>query len=153
MCSSVRDNSLGTRCFAADSRIGDEHAGFYDKGVFDTVKSHCEGNFNDFAKLIRSDFNEAVAGFEDESIDLLHIDGFHTYETVKNDFETWFPKLTTDAIVMFHDAHEKSADFGVYKFGEELMNRFPNNLDFSHTHGLGVISIGDIDLAYLLIES
>ncbi len=34
-------------------------------------------------------FNEALELFSDESIGLLNIDGFHTYEAVRNDFESW----------------------------------------------------------------
>ena len=36
-------------------------------------------------------------------IDLLFIDGDHSYETVRADVEAWFPKLEDGAIVIFHD--------------------------------------------------
>ncbi|WP_324285444.1 class I SAM-dependent methyltransferase (plasmid) [Enterobacter ludwigii] len=45
-----------------------------------------------FSKLIDLDFDSAVHGFSDSSIDLLHIDGSHTYHDVRNDFINWLPQ-------------------------------------------------------------
>ena len=38
-----------------------------------------------------------------KEIDLLFIDGDHSYKGVKEDVEAWFPKLNEKAIVIFHD--------------------------------------------------
>lgn len=38
-----------------------------------------------------------------KNINLLFIDGDHSYEAVKSDEEAWFPKLKDGAIVIFHD--------------------------------------------------
>ena len=143
MCSSVRDNQTETKCYAVDTWQGDKHAGFYGDAVFETVSQHNDANFKDFSTLVRADFTEAAADFADGSLDLIHIDGLHTYEAVKHDVETWLPKLAPDGVMMLHDTHEKRTDFGVYRLWEELMAKYPNHLDFSHSHGLGVFSIGE----------
>lgn len=84
-------------------------------------------------------FDEAVRAFEDSSIDLLHIDGLHTYEAVKHDYETWLPKVNKEnGIILFHDVSEKSKDFGVYELWGELQEKY-EALTFEHYHGLGVI--------------
>lgn len=44
-----------------------------------------------------------VAKRFNKTIDLLFIDGDHSYEGVKADIIAWFPKLEKEAIVIFHD--------------------------------------------------
>ena len=92
-CQAVDELQLSTKCFSIDLWLGDEHSGAYSEEVFQGVNDWNRENYQSFSKLCRKDFNEAVNDFEDSSIDLLHIDGLHTYEAVKNDFETWLPKL------------------------------------------------------------
>lgn len=142
-CGSVKENKTGSKCFAVDSWRGDKHSGFYGRDVFDAVNEINEKYYKDFSTLIKSDFNEAANQFEDGSIDLLHIDGLHTYEAVRQDVETWIPKLSRDGVLLLHDTHEKREDFGVHRLWDELMDVYPNHLDFTHSHGLGVLSRSD----------
>ncbi len=37
-------------------------------------------------------------------VELIFIDGDHDYESVKRDFELWYPKLVTGGVIAFHDS-------------------------------------------------
>ena len=141
-CQAVLEGKLATRCHAVDTWQGDEHAGSYTNDIFEYVSSHNEQHYAEFSKLLRMTFNQAVDFFDDNSIDLLHIDGLHTYEAVRHDYETWLPKLAPGAVVLFHDTHEHERDFGVWKFWKELCATHPYHLEFIHSHGLGVLQHG-----------
>ncbi len=134
---------LGIECTveAVDSWQGDDHAGFYDEEVYASVVSIVEADYPGFARLHRAYFNEAVSEFADRSIDLLHIDGRHGYDDVKEDFETYMPKLSDRAVVIFHDTYEFQEGFGVHRFWEELAATKPS-FNFQHGHGLGVLAFG-----------
>ena len=141
MCQAVDSLGLATRCFAVDTWKGDEHAGFYPEHVYEEFNDFHAARYGSFSSLIRATFDEAVRHFDDRSIGLLHIDGFHTYEAVRHDFETWFPKLTDDAVVLFHDVNVHERGFGVFRFWEEI-SRGRMHFTFLHGHGLGILGLG-----------
>jgi len=140
-CHSVLDEKLHTKCYAVDTWKGDEHAGNYGDEVFEDVKKYNDENYSEYSTLIRSTFDQALANFPAGSIDLLHIDGLHTYEAVKHDFESWYNKVSADGFVLFHDICVKENNFGVWILWEELKKQYPNNFEFHHSYGLGVLSI------------
>ena len=140
-CQAVMRAELPTRCHAVDTWQGDAHAGAYDDAVFVELSRYNQEHFNEFSTLIRSTFDEALGCIEDGSVDLLHIDGLHTYEAVRHDFDSWQVKLSARAVVMFHDINERSGDFGVWRLWQELSRQFPS-FSFLHGHGLGVLAVG-----------
>lgn len=118
-------------------------AGRYQEDVFRLVDATNQANYESFSKLLRMTFDEALDLFQDASIELLHIDGLHTYEAVRHDFDSWRPKLAPGAVVLFHDTQVHEHDFGVWRLWAELQERYPRNLEFSHSHGLGVLQLND----------
>ena len=140
-CEALKLNNSPHEAYAVDTWQGDEHAGFYSDEVYSKVNEINSQFFSAFSSLVRSTFESAVDYFEDGSIDLLHIDGLHTYEAVSSDFNTWLPKLSQSAIVLFHDINVRDRGFGVHKFWAEISNKYPN-FSFSHGHGLGVVKFG-----------
>ncbi|WP_245318020.1 MULTISPECIES: class I SAM-dependent methyltransferase [unclassified Mesorhizobium] len=141
-CQAIELLGLSCSCYAIDTWKGDEHAGFYDEGVYAGLATYHDAKYSAFSRLVRSTFDEAVGHFEDESIDLLHIDGMHTYDAVRHDFETWRPKLTKNAIVLFHDTNVRERDFGVFRLWSEVSAGRPH-FEFLHGHGLGVLAMGN----------
>ncbi len=140
-CEAASRYSMEARCFGVDTWQGDDHTGPYESDrIFESVSGYIAGRYSN-CELMRMTFDEALERFEDGSIDLLHIDGYHTYEAVFHDYESWRPKLSDRSIVLFHDIQVREADFGVWKLWEELKatHRF---VEFQHCYGLGALIIG-----------
>jgi hypothetical protein len=140
----IKDFELKTKIHAVDTWEGDEHAGFYGEDVYKTfldIKNRYYEDVNIIPHKML--FDKAIEDFDDNTIDILHIDGLHTYNAVKHDFETWLPKVKKKTgIILFHDVCEKSDDFGVYKLWEELKKKY-KTITFGHYHGLGVLFLNE----------
>ena len=141
-CQAVQTLALDAQCHAVDTWRGDDHTGFYGEQVYTTVNAHNQAHYASFSTLLRTDFDDASQYFPAGTIDLLHIDGMHTYEAVKADFEHWRSRLSSRAVVLFHDTNVRERGFGVARLWEELSTQF-KSFAFSHGHGLGVLGVGD----------
>jgi hypothetical protein len=140
-CRAVKNKKLPTKCYGIDTWTGDVHAGGYDNEVYNQVLGINNKNYCEFSFLIRSKFDDAVKMFKDASIDILHIDGLHSYEAVKNDFDTWLVKLAPGAVILFHDTCADIEGFGVKQFWSELKSKYKYHFDFFHSFGLGVLQL------------
>lgn len=136
-CQAVVENNTGTHCFAVDNWRGDLHVGGYDEATYHQVARHNEENYSDFSTLVRSDFDEALGRFEENSIDLLHLDGLHTEAAVRQDLARWLPKLRPSGILLVHDVAVRKRGFGVWKVWEELCTR-GRSFTFADGPGLGL---------------
>ena len=136
-CQTAAEHHTGTRCFGVDTWRGDEHAGGYDETTLAQVSAHNRANYESFSTLLRCGFDDALGRFEDESIDVLHLDGLHTEAAVRHDVESWLPKLRPGGLLLLHDVRVRSKDFGVWKIWAELEAR-SRSWTFEDGPGLGV---------------
>ena len=138
-CESAEIYSEGTFCYAVDTWEGDSQAGFYGNEVYEKVSQYFNAKHKSRGRLIRSTFDDAATHFEDNTIDLIHIDGLHTYEAVKHDYKTWLSKLKEGGTLMFHDWNVREADFGVWRLWEEI--KASGNfqcIEIKNGHGLAI---------------
>jgi len=87
-------------------------------------------------EIIEGDFSE-VAKTWNKKVDILHIDGYHSYDSVKENYETWSKFLTDDGVVLFHNTKIVQENFGVRKLFKEITLPKINLID---GYGLGVVT-------------
>jgi hypothetical protein len=133
-----------TQLVGIDTFMGDEHTGRYDgDGLYNELRGYLSHDFPS-VRLVRSLFSDAAPLFPRGSIDMLHIDGLHTYEAVREDFETWFDRVSPTGVILMHDIGVQERGFGVHLLWEDLKARLPT-LEFPHSHGLGIIMLAPDD--------
>jgi hypothetical protein len=142
-CQAVQALRLNTQCYGVDTWQGDDHQGRYGKEVMEELSIYHDPLYGAFSTLLRSTFDQARTHFgaAQAEIDLLHLDGCHTYEAVRHDFETWVSALSQRGVVLLHDIAVRIGNFGVWRLWEELRGAYPS-LELLHGAGLGVLAVG-----------
>jgi uncharacterized protein YlxW (UPF0749 family) len=148
-CDAVLESGLPTRCHAVDTWCGDSLAGEDGDEVYEDFRRFHDRHYDEFSTLMRCTFDAALEQFADDSIDLLHIDGLYSYDTVQLNFESWLPKLSRRGIVLLHKTNVRDGDFGVWRLWEELRARYPS-FEFLHGYGLGILAVGEAAPAAVL---
>ena len=93
--------------------------------------------YPDIKRIIKKS-SEAVDDITFE-IDFLHIDGDHSYEGVKSDFENYFPKVKPNGIITVHDT---DCCDGIQKFLSELKD---NSQYHSSEYRCDFINFGNVN--------
>lgn len=75
--------------------------------------------------IIQAYSHEAICRFENESLDLVYIDGCHTYEGVFRDLTLWWPKLRLGGMLAGHDIllsdeHQDRIQAALFDFVDHL---------------------------------
>ena len=149
-CQSAADHRISTQCYGIDTWRGDVHMGDLDPEIGIEVAEY-NRRYSSFSELRTTTFAEAVDEFADGTIDLLHIDGTHTYEDVKRDFKAWLPKVSAEGIVLLHDVAVHDRGFGVWRLWEEIATPGQSFM-FEFGYGLGVwkkVPVVNSDSAWL----
>lgn len=144
----IKDQHLPSLFYGVDTWSGDDFTQLdYKQDIFNEfcrVRDTCYSE--SYIKMLRMTFNDAVNEFEDNSIDLLHIDGSHHYEDVKSDFYTWKRKMAQEGIILFHDiSPDKISNevMGSFHFWKELKKGHPWCLQFDFSMGLGILFLSE----------
>lgn len=140
-CQGLTASKVNCTCYGIDTFAGDSHSGAYEEKIYSDLSTYLSIYYEDRAHLLRMTFDEGLKYFSDSSIDLLHIDGLHTYKAVKNDFQKWLPKMSPRGVVLFHDTQVRRDSFGVWKFWKEIGKKYPS-FEFTNGYGLGVLLVG-----------
>lgn len=79
-----------------------------------------------------------------EGIDFLFIDGDHSYEGVKQDFELYSPLVNNDGIIAFHDIVKIDSEYmGVPRFWKEVKDNYESEEIIlpkeKHRGGIGIL--------------
>ncbi|MFX0029489.1 MAG: class I SAM-dependent methyltransferase [Candidatus Hermodarchaeota archaeon] len=114
---------------------------FYKNFISNKQKmSLIRANSHDYSTL-----NKVKKVLKKEEIDVLFIDGDHTYEGVRKDYEMYSPLVKKNGIIAFHDIviHPSHVDCHVYKFWNQIKKKFEFKEIIEDTNqgtcGIGVI--------------
>lgn len=138
-CQAKKDFKLRVQINAVDYWKGDIGAVDDGEAVFQMVNQIKDKYFSELnLRLYPMDFDSALSEFDDNSVDILHIDGGHKYEDVDHDFNTWLPKLKENGIILFHDVYS-DIDQGSCDHWKYICEHYNVYFDFTHSCGLGVL--------------
>ena len=138
-CQAVKDGELDTELIAWNIRERNQWDQVYGESDFEEFNKIKETYYpNQTIRLLETAIEGPLDDSLNNSIDLLHIDGFQTYEEVKHDFEFWFGRIKGEGVIIIDGIAEKSKELGVHKLWDELKKKY-KTVEFQHSQGLGIL--------------
>jgi len=146
-CQVVKESSLGTDCYAIDpcldgGLLGSEGV----EAIEDLWNEYSNYNriyFSSFSSLIRADYNDALARFQPNCIDLIYLNSGRSYEHLRGQFAAWLPLLSPEAAVLVPAINRREIGWDAWSFWEALTKEFPERtLSFMHGQGTGILFPG-----------
>lgn len=115
--------------------VGNEHFEWWsqvdlEKIYFRFLSMLKQNNLNSYCLVMRMTSEEAYHHFEEESIDILHIDGNHSEDSALTDAKLYLPKVKKGGYIWFDDVHWASTTKAVEylsKHCDVIKDRFVNN--------------------------
>ena len=125
-------NTDGTH-YGIDMFQGDIHTNF--RNTYDSVMENIKAHHLTNIEIIVGEFGEVAQSWK-LPIQILHIDGLHTYEAVKRDYDNWSPFVDENSIILFHDV---TSFPDIAQFFRDVEGGW-QKLYFTHSAGLGILT-------------
>lgn len=134
----LRDNNDGGKIYAIDTWEGDAHTGAYGSTVYAKfMERRTQLGLESTIVPLRMTFAQARSKVP-PAIDLLHIDGLHTWDAVNQDFTMYSPLVRKGGLILFHDVNTHFKD--VRRFWRRICRRH-EHYTVPYSHGLGIMRV------------
>jgi predicted O-methyltransferase YrrM len=146
------------KLFAIDPHTKTDWNDSHSVDTFSIMQAHLESlGLTPYVEIVRKTSEEAAKNWN-QPIDLIFIDGDHSYEGVRRDWELFSPHVSPFGVVVFHDTiwdvdqeswkEYRREDMGVPRFVEELRKEGYPIITFPNDAGTSMIQprIGGVPL-------
>jgi glycosyltransferase involved in cell wall biosynthesis len=141
LCQAVRELGLDALCYSISNGHVESAGDSKPSASFADWREAHDDLYAGFSQVLTEATDHPVELFEQDSVDLLHINGSLSYESARNEFAAWLPKLSSKSIVLLSDTNVPQGTPGITKLWEELKRDYPH-FEFGHESGLGVVATG-----------
>src|SRR6266404_5402551 len=139
-CQAVQELKLEARCYGIS---GGHPAGADSKPdpAFADWKNEHDDLYAGFSRLLPRLTLDGIDLFDQDSVDLWHLNGNLSYESARDEFAAWLPKLSSKSVVLLSETNLHQGRPGITKLWEELKRDYPH-FEFGHGRGLGMLATG-----------
>jgi len=142
----LKDNGFG-KLYAIDPHSPTNWNDSNSVATFEIINENIKKcGVDEQVEVVRSTSGEAVKNWK-ENIDIIFIDGDHSYEGVKSDWDLFLPYLNEFSVAIFHDtlwdlrpdAKWSRADMGVPRFVNELRSTGYPVITIDQDYGVSMV--------------